>query len=292
MKAIEFSYCVVRYVHDPTAGEMLNVGVVAYAPSTGECGVKWESRYHRLSEAFSAFDGEQYRRTLQRFELALSTRARPLGDDLFALEARSRVRDVRDLVATIWPDQGLSFQFGPALVGVTPSLNGALRDLFMRFVVSQSPGTRQSERRSDSEVWHAYSSALSKHKITAVLQPHKFESEGTELAFEHTYKNARWHVLQPLSFDFIDPQSITRKACTTLGRGLALKDVPEFGVMIILLGRPNLREHAKIYDAARRLLQTKLPVEHRLVEEEDAKQFAKQLERELRSHGLLPKENE
>jgi hypothetical protein len=51
--------------YDFAAGEMLNVGVLLYAPSARYFGFRLEPQFNRLSEAFSSFDGHQYRRMAQ-----------------------------------------------------------------------------------------------------------------------------------------------------------------------------------------------------------------------------------
>ncbi len=63
---IPYTYCVLRYVHDPAAGEALNVGVLAYAPSEHWVARQIEQRYARLSATFRGFNGHQYRAASRR----------------------------------------------------------------------------------------------------------------------------------------------------------------------------------------------------------------------------------
>jgi hypothetical protein len=71
MKAIAYTYSILRYVHDPAVGEALNIGVVLYAPSVRFLAVRLEYRYQRLSQTFAGFDGDQYRTALRQLESAI-----------------------------------------------------------------------------------------------------------------------------------------------------------------------------------------------------------------------------
>ena len=71
MNTIPYSYCVIRYLHDPATGEMLNIGVILCAPSSKFVVARVGYRYERLSEAFANFDGDHYRRTLRQFSVVL-----------------------------------------------------------------------------------------------------------------------------------------------------------------------------------------------------------------------------
>ena len=68
MTKVPYTFAVIRYVHDRAAGEVLNIGVLVYAPSAHFIGVRAEPRFERLSRAFERFDGDGYRRTLRRLD--------------------------------------------------------------------------------------------------------------------------------------------------------------------------------------------------------------------------------
>src|SRR2546429_9106429 len=118
MSTIPYTYIVVRYVHDPGTGEMLNIGVVLCAPTISLIETKFEYRYERLSEAFVGFDGDHYRRSIRHFGRALEILRERLGSsqlfDVWDLAA-----DVRSVAGEVWPDQDLSFQVSPAMAGIT-----------------------------------------------------------------------------------------------------------------------------------------------------------------------------
>lgn len=109
MNEFEYSYCVIKYRHDRAAGEILNVGVVVYTAATGQLGVMCNPRYARLSEAFAHFDGDLYKRTMDKLRNAIRSIAERLTNNLFQIEERERFSDAGAILRTVWPDQGLCY---------------------------------------------------------------------------------------------------------------------------------------------------------------------------------------
>jgi hypothetical protein len=283
MTTTPYSYCLLRYVHDPAAGEILNIGVALYAPSAPYIGVRVEHRYERLSRAFAGFDSEHYRRTLAQFEAAVERIRERWQENLFGLPEMPG--DVTALAAQVWPDPGLSFRLGPAFAGVADEVDAALESLFERLVTSQCEHPKP-QSRSDEEVWAVYQPVLAREHVTRALRPKRFETPELELEFPHAFKNERWHALQPLSMDYTASETLQTKAARWVGAATALKDSPEMGRLYVLLGAPQSDAHEAAYERAKRFLR-KMPIEHELIEERDADAFARQLADNLRQHGLL-----
>jgi hypothetical protein len=283
MKEIEYSYSVVKYVHDPVAGESLNIGVIVCAPAALFCAVRLEHRYERLSETFVNFDGEHFKRTLRQLETAIHSLQQQSQTALFPLF--DPLNDVEAVRLRLWPDSDLSFQFGPMLVGLTDDPMAALERLYHRMVLSQQQ-RKVAERRSDEEVWSTYQASLMAKRLHRALQPKSFTAAGFELKYEHSFKNERWHILQPVSLDYARAEGMRNKVSRLLGDATVLQGNPELGKLYLLLGKPRQREHFADYDKARLLLE-RMPVEHTVVEEQEAKHFAEQLADYMHKHGVL-----
>jgi hypothetical protein len=86
--------------------------------------------------------------------------------------------------------------------------------------------------------------------------------------------------------DYVRGESIQTKAARWLGNAVALEGHPELGKLYLLLGPPQLEENRASYVRAKNLLH-KMPVEHELVEEKDADEFARGLADYLRAHGVV-----
>jgi len=284
MSRIAYTYRVLRYVHDPAVGEALNVGVLAYAPSVPWVGLRHELKFGRLSRAFRGFHRDAYRGTLRRLESAVTELNRSWKELLPKIDQRPA--SLRELSHLLVPDPDLTFQFGEMLSGVTENLDEALSRHFERLVTSQAP-SESGGRRSDQEVWTVYQRSLEARNIPAsILSKKTFASERVELHFDHAFKNGAWHVLQPVSLDLKDTASLQRKAAQWLGYGMGLEGQEQLGTIYLLLGGPTNGVSRAAYGRAKALLE-QIPVEHRLVEEDRADDFASELAAYLRRHDLL-----
>lgn len=286
MTRLAYTYSVVRYIHDPAAGEMLNIGVLLYASSGSYFGYRLEPRFKRLSEAFSSFDGDQYRRALRQFEQAITR----LWDNLTAgLPGMFDLpTDLGALASQVWPDVDLSFRFGPTLAGVSDDAEQALESLFQRMVIDQYERP-VAENRSDEDIWVSYSHRLPT-EVKRVLREKTLETEDYELKFPHAFKNGLWHLLQPVTLDYSQSGNIQDKAARWLGRATLLRDNPEVARLYLLLGAPHQEGHQRAYLRAKNILH-KLPVEHRIIEEDEAADFARYLLDYMKSHGVISEPN-
>ena len=146
MKEMDYSYCVVKYVHDPVAGETLNVGVIVCAPTASFCAARLDYESERLARTFANFDRQHFERTLRQLETAIQQQS-PITS--------ASVKDVDVLRLRIWPDGDLSFQFGLMSVGLTDNPAVALERLYERMVTSQQPRQIHDQHVSD-EAWVKY----------------------------------------------------------------------------------------------------------------------------------------
>jgi hypothetical protein len=278
---IPYSYCILRYIHDPAAGEALNVGVLAFAASERLVNCRIEQRYARLSATFRDFNGHQYRAAARRIISAVETLRARWHDALDSFDGMPKT--VEHVFRTLFPDPGLSFQRGETYSGLAYDFDAAIADIFDRMVASQQPEGPE-ERRNDTEVWTVFQEPLERLGILEVLQPKRFSSPVFSIQFDYAWKNAEWHVLQPVSMDYRQSDSLQRTATIWLGNATALKDQEELGELDILLGPPQSSAQRAAYARAKDLLH-KMPVTHRLIEEDEAEDFANEVASLLREQG-------
>ncbi len=282
MNTIPYTFRVIRYVHDPAVGEMLNVGVLLYAPADNYLGFKFEPLYSRLSTTFVNFDGENFRRYINRMEVALqrmSERVQP------SLDLYKPPQSMDALTRLIFPDTGGSFQPGTVLAGITDDPAVELEIIFERMVTSQYK-REPKIRRDDNDVWTVYQRRLP-IEVRRQLKEKTFETKEFEATFPHTFKNGKWHILEPVSMDYADSGTIQKKAVDWLGNGLALQGHPDLAKMYLLLGAPQNEAYRGRYNRAKDLLH-KIPVPHEIIEEDAAADFAKHITDYMREHGVLP----
>jgi len=278
MSAAAFAYSVLRYSHDPVAGEHLNIGVALFCSQLKFVDVKFEYRYERLSAAFANFNGDHYRRTISRFEAALDRqRDNWLKGQMSLFSNAESNLDLPAILHSIWPDSGLSFHSSEVLGGITAEPVEELHHAFERFVTSQYERDKQ-ERRSNEEVWAVYRQALSETVVLSKLQPKMIVTPDFQYEFPHALKNGKWHLLEPVSFDYSRAETLQERATKYLGIGTALRESEDIGKLYLLLGRPRVAAYSVAYDKAKHLL-TRMPIPHELVEEDDASSFARDLAR-------------
>ena len=286
MKKVIYTYSVVRYVHDPAAAEVLNVGILFYAPKIRFFGFKLEPRFKRLSETFAGFDGDQYRRTLRQFEQALTHLWENLAGglpDMFDLP-----EDVGLLASQVWSDTDLSFQMGPTLAGVTDDPEHALEELFARMVLNQYERP-MAMNLNDEDIWAKYAAPLPP-VVKHTLQEKVLTTQDYNLKFPHAFKNGQWHLLQPIALDYSHATYTQEKASRWLGCATLLRDNPEVAKLYLLLGEPRQESNRQAYIRAKNILH-KISGPHQIIEENEAADFAEYLVDYMRNHNILPKGN-
>lgn len=284
MRKIAYTYCLVRYMHDPKVGEMLNVGVLLCSPEPGYVGIRLNRHYERLSRTFAGFDGEHYRGITDGIENSVQ-KLRPRNDVPKLFQVKERIETVEDVIRMIAPDRGLSIQFGPVLAGLAEYPEAELEHIFAESVISQYP-QKAKVGRDDEQVWHHYKRSLNEKRIDIYLEPKVFASESYEYKFEHAFKNECWHVLKPVTMDYANAQTIQDRATRVLGEASALEGNPEIGTYYILLGEPQLDAHKAAYTKAKNLL-NKIPIKKEIIEEDAAEHFADELSEYMRGHGII-----
>ena len=135
-RTIPYTFRVIRYVHDPSVGEMLNIGVLLYAPDAAYLGFKFVSEplSSRLSNTFVNFDGENFRRYISRMEFALQRVGESVQPGLGLCEPP---RTLDAITRLVFLDTEGSFQPGPVLAGITDDPAAELEIIFERMVTSQ-----------------------------------------------------------------------------------------------------------------------------------------------------------
>ena len=63
-----YSFCFLRYVHEPHSGEFADVGVLLWAPGSRFLGFKASQKFRRLSHFFHGFQPRDYRNLIARIE--------------------------------------------------------------------------------------------------------------------------------------------------------------------------------------------------------------------------------
>ncbi len=276
-----YSFVVLRYVHDVMTGEFVNIGVALYAPGMKYIGGLCNTRYGRLTNLFGKgeVDGE-YFRGLMRY---LEARFEELGDALRnELPLNGMPTDIMEIAKSILPPDDSSLQWSEPGGGQTDDPGKTLESLYDRLVARYENRQARSSR-DDGEVWRVFKKEFDSHHVSSRLRPKRITAPDDDYEFEHAWKNERWRMYEPLSFDLLDAESITGKANRWLGRMTNLSEAPEKFVLHVLLGEPSLEKMRPAYTKAENIL-NKMPVEKVFVREHEAPAFSLALADEMEKH--------
>lgn len=273
-----YTYCVLRYVHDPTSTEFVNVGVVLYAPEARYLSAQCRTTYGRLNKTFPGMNAEHFKSLMRYIQARLEEQGERVAGEL-ALTAPS---SVLEFAQAILPRDDSSLQWSPAGSGRTDDPSRTLEQLFDRMVL------RYEERqpavvRSDEDVWRNFKRNLEERRLLEHFQPRKIEVQDDEFEFQHAWKNGVWHCLEPLSFDLAGADSIRDKAHRWLGQIASLQGATDPFKVYLLVGAPQQDQLQPAFVNAISILR-KIPGEKEIVLEQDAPALAARIADEVASH--------
>ena len=276
---IPYTYSALRYVHDITTGEFVNVGVVLYSREARYASAICRSTFGRLSKTFPGMDGDAFKSQM-RF---VQSRIEEIGDELKKeLPLNGHPASVVEVAHAVLPPDDSSLQWSPPGSGLAENLSQTLETLFERMVTRYDERPQQ-ERRSDDEVWRKYRRSLESRHVLKHLQSKKISVQDDEVEFQYAWKNGVWHCLEPVSFDLSSADSIREKAHKWLGQLLSVKDTKEPFKVYLLLGEPQQEALRPAFDKAVSILH-RLPVDSEVIREDHAGEFSEKFAREIEAH--------
>ena len=271
-----YTYTVLRYVHDITTGEFLNIGVFLYASEAKFANGLFRTTYARLSSAFPGVNGDAFRALMRFIQARCETYSEQFKAELPLSEAP---KSALDIAVSILPRDDSSLQWSEIGSGIAEDPSQVLESIFRRFV------TRYDDRsvaqgRSDDDVWKKFKKTLEERNLTRVLRPKKITVQDDEVEFEHAWQNGIWHCLEPVSLDLTAADSIREKAHRWLGQLTSVKESSERFKVYMLVGEPRREGLEKAFEKAVSILR-KTPVQNEIVLERDAEEFSERFAKEV-----------
>lgn len=274
-----YSYVVLRYVHDTTTGEFINVGVAIFAPETRYAGALCRPTYGRLSKTFPGINHEHFKALMRNIQAQFER----IGTELQEQLSLSEVNSVLDLVERVLPNDDSSLQWSSMGSGRSADLAATLDELFDRMVMRYEDHTAP-ERRVEEDVWRNFKRTLETRQLLRYFEPKTIEVADDVLEFKHTWKNGMLHCLEPVSFDLASAESIRDKAHRWLGRITSVAGTGgERFQMYFLVGAPQDETLTGAYQNALSILR-KVPVEKKIFNEQQVDEFGKILAQEVQRH--------
>lgn len=274
-----YSYVLLRYIHDLSTGEFVNVGVVAYSPKQRTLTYRFKSSVSRVTSFFPGVKAQNFRRQLRLLEKGFSVlQQRGLELELVSIE------DARHAAKQVLVEDDSSLQWSELRTGVTENIYKTTDVLFERLVNKYDESKSGLHRRSDQEIWSNFSRELPNKSVLQELQEKRIATTDDEVVFERAWKNGKWHCLEALSFDLSSSEGIREKAHKWLGQMTSIQDALDNHKVYFLLAEPGNRELHDAYEKAKNIL-SKIPVESEIVEENEFVRFGQKLVLDIEAHN-------
>lgn len=273
-----YNYVVLRYIHDVLTGEFVNVGLVMVVPGRPLILTKARKTFGRIKNVFPDLDSDSYKRAIEAIERGMRAVERGLkSEGLFKGD-----RTAGDYARIALPLDDSSLQWSPVGAGLTVGPQKTFDQLYHRFVTRYDrPSLR---RKSDDDVWRPVEAKLKEQGVTIKLEPKRVQGSTDAVEFRRAWKNGRWHVYEPLSFDLADADNIKDKARRWLGHLSAVKVGAAEDVQVhFLVGRPQSASLVPAYRNAVEILR-KVPFDNKIFDEDQIEEFVDRIESELRQH--------
>lgn len=273
-----YSYVVLRYVHDILTGEFVNVGLVVVVPGQPLILTKARKTFGRIKNIFPDLDSDAYKRAIEAIERGMKSVERSLkSEGLFKGE-----KTAGDYARIALPLDDSSLQWSPVGAGLTSDPQKTFDQLYHRFITRYDRPSQR--RRSDEDVWRPVEAKLKEQGVQVSLESKRVHGSTDTVDFRHAWKNGRWHVYEPLSFDLSDADNIKDKARRWLGHLSAVKVGATEDVQVhFLVGRPQSASLVPAYKNAVEILR-QVPFDNRVFEEDQIDDFVHEIEDEVRQH--------
>lgn len=244
-----YTFSVLQYRHDPWIGEVLNVGVLLSAPDRRFLRMKVRTASPRITQAYPELGANGFRVLVRALEAKVASMAQKIErGSLFDTSLSA------DSIATkLLPDDDSALRWREPGAGFASDPEVELDRLFARYVSRWDAGPVR-DARSDEDVYSAFHRKLLNRPVKLSLEEKIVKTPRFgEVRFKHTYQNGRLHVVQPISFDMANSDTLFGKAAKMHGTLSRLRENPEVCPYIIA-GAPRNRALARDYSGALELL--------------------------------------
>lgn len=266
-----YTFSVLQYRHDPWIGEAMNVGVLLSAPEVGFLKMRVRTASPRLTHAYPELGANDFRMLVRSLEKKVASLGQSLQHRSFFDRNLSS-----DIVAKrLLPDDDSALQWRKPGAGITSSPDEELERIFSRYVTRWDPSSPR-DNRSDEDVYATFQRKLKYAPAKLVFEEKTIKTPRFgEVRFKHTFQNGRLHVVQPISFDLSNAETLFGKAAKMHGNLIRLRENPDV-LPYLVTGAPRDQRLASDYHGAIELLR-EAGVAKAIVDEKDSGSVAETL---------------
>jgi len=269
-------YQILRYQHDQTTGEFVNVGIVLYCKEDRFLEARFITKYGRLSGFFGELNGPFLMQTLKHLK--------QLVDKLsYELKSSESVQeDIDSITRKVLPPDNSALAFTEIKNLIDVDMTSALEDRYENLVNKYMP-TLEKDRITDQQVWsRLYKGYFDKLGITEKLREHTVNTQHDAIHFDKAWKNGVWNCYQPLSLALEKTDSIKSKIYKWAGILRELEHSASEPIHLYFL-TTHLKQGSGKLDTfiSETLGSTDVAIKVKIVSEENAEQFAKEVKKQM-----------
>lgn len=274
---IAYQYQIIRYRHDLTSGEHVNVGVIVYAKEARFLKCEIITKYGRINSFYKGADGKSVVDTLKALKRGVVRIERNFGEFLDMPDG------LHGITSSILPYDDSSIFLTDVLGGVDWNMPHCLKELF-RLYVTRWQAEPEEISETDAEAWKdKFKPIFDRYNITNRLIPLEVNTENDVFRFEKTWQNASLHCIQPISFNLKTADGVKGKVYTWSGKLQEIKTASQQLDIIFFSSRP-LR-HGRLVELVRNTLSENSDVvRSTVVFEEEADDVVAQIAEQMRLH--------
>jgi hypothetical protein len=281
MKAdMKIGYTVLRYVHDQTTQEFVNIGVLAFSPESGKCSFRCSDRVKRLHGLFPGAAPQRF----QKLVSCVQTSFDNCHQD-FRIRRREQLlpTDVMAIAASVIPQDSSALQWSSPSGGYFDNLNSALDHAFVRYVSRYDRVTTRS--RGTSTVIKPFRESLRRAGVWKYIEPETFKGRLEIHEFKYVWKNGAYNCYEPINFDVQNYRAMQAKAAEWLGRAVDIEETGQKEYRLhLMLAKPTRETLFNAYDDTVEGMIELLPPATTVVRQEGIEQFAEKVANKITSH--------
>ncbi len=275
-----YSYSILRYVHDTSTSEFINVGVAVHSPAEEFFQVKCRSTLGRISEMFPDVNGVAFRSLMKHVSKRFEGLSESFSSSL-CLEGESQT--LEELLKEVMPKDDSALIWSPVSSGLSTDAQQTLNHLFMRYVTKYDHA-QVPHKRTDEDVWREFKRELENRHISRFFSEKVIEGNDDEVKFKSAWKNGKWHCVEPISLDLSAADTIREKAHRFLGQITSVaKSANDSFKVYLVIGEPANKNLTPALEKAVKILKN-LPVENEIYMENQRDLLLDNLSRQIKIH--------
>jgi len=263
-----FTYSLLQYRHSQVLGEVLNIGLIAYFPVVNELKFIFPEKLIRLRFAYPNVPVKTIKSYFRYFEQRISE-LNNAPDIFYDYDLKESFQSF--IKNEFLPADSSALQFAESKNSVlyTPDVNHICNQLYNLYFSVFEHQENAIHKIDEKVLLKQYKKFIEIHagadstfhpadqtklKYDYIIEPHK----DAKLKFEVAWQSKTdLHLVKPVSFDLVKPESIMKKAYLYSGQFLDLQDyaLSHKYVFDVILAKPASKKLTRSYDNAIRVLE-------------------------------------